>query len=309
MEIQQINLENIGCFANRVFDFSNLTVVFGENRSGKSTLVYALFFALFGGHLHKNLKLTDLCRKGERIGTATLKFSENLAEYKLHRSTMGMPGLYRKSEEHKTWHPIAMNQLDDLKEYVPVSAQVASLTSFFREGELIYFLQDIPQYNKTLLQSLLGIDQVFIVRSRFKKAVTIAKEAKKAVRHAAPRENIDPIALELFRKKVAESEKGFQLADEEYKKLLENKNQTIDPNLFKLLQKQYDEKKETLDTAFKSRKKYLRLMNWRKRSSMWKNGWLRRVLSYSAKMKFSVGSAVVSRKRKICSCALSDWCV
>ncbi len=70
MEIQRLTLENIGCFTHRTFDFSNMTVIFGENRTGKSTLVYAVFFAIFGEHLHKSLKLEDLCRKGEAFERA-----------------------------------------------------------------------------------------------------------------------------------------------------------------------------------------------------------------------------------------------
>ena len=76
MEIQQMKLKNIGCFTERTFDFSDLTVIVGDNRTGKSTLVHAIFFAIFGRHLHASLKPEDLCSKGEKFGTAIMYFSK-----------------------------------------------------------------------------------------------------------------------------------------------------------------------------------------------------------------------------------------
>lgn len=250
MEIQQLRVENIGCFPERTFDFSNPTVIFGENRTGKSTLVYALYFALFGNHLHGGLKPQDLCRKGERIGTTTLYFHKNQTMCKMSRSTSGVPVLYTRSEENMTWQPV---RPENLKNHVSIPAEVASLTSFFREGELIYFLQDIPKYNQTLLQNLIGIDEVFVVRSRFKKAHTIAREAQKNIQKTASHKGVDVETLQLSRKQMAELEKEFQRIDSDYKQLLEQRKPSIDPNMVKLLQKQYDEKKKEFHSALQLR--------------------------------------------------------
>ncbi len=75
MKIRRAELENIGCYVSRSFDFGDLTVVRGENRTGKSALIYALFFGLFGTHLHSGLKTLDLALQGSRpSGTAILDF-------------------------------------------------------------------------------------------------------------------------------------------------------------------------------------------------------------------------------------------
>ncbi|MDM8523124.1 AAA family ATPase [Desulfococcaceae bacterium HSG8] len=251
MEIRQLRLENIGCFKDQQFDFSNLTVVHGENRAGKSTLVYAIFFALFGIHLHKSLRLEDLCRKGEKFGTLTLYLNTDHMEcYKLRRSTVGMPGIYAKSED-MTWQPLSSDSLTDWKSYIPVSSEVASLSSFFREGELIYFLQDIPKYNKTLLQSLIGIDDVAILQSRLKKTLAMAREALKITRKAIPEKPVTYNILEESRKKVAELEKEFQIVEKKYKSI------SADPGILRFLKKlheQCEEKKKRLENALKLKK-------------------------------------------------------
>ncbi len=74
MKIESINLENIGCFSEKQIDFDKLTIIYGENRKGKTTLIYALYFALFGLHLNARLSIKDLCKKGERGGGATIRF-------------------------------------------------------------------------------------------------------------------------------------------------------------------------------------------------------------------------------------------
>ncbi len=249
MKIQQLRLENIGCFTDKTFDFSNLTVIFGENRTGKSTVVYALYFALFGAHLHKGLRLEDLCRKGERTGVSALFFNKDYTEYKLRRSTSGMPGIYTNSEGGD-WQPVISDNPGDFRKYISISEEVASLTSFFREGELIYFLEDIPKYNKTLLEKLIGIDNALIVRSRFKKTFERAREAKSIIKKTVPEKYANYHALPPLRNEIAELEQKYQQAEQEHKKL-----SSADPNTFTLLQKQYEEKKKALDSVLETKEK------------------------------------------------------
>jgi DNA repair exonuclease SbcCD ATPase subunit len=255
MEIQRVALETIGCFEEQQFDFSNLTVIFGENRTGKSTLVYSLFFALFGIHLHKALKPEDLCQKGRQFGIATLYFNKAGEACKLRRSTIGTPGIYTKSEDG-AWDPVYADVPAGLNRYIPISAEVASLSSFFREGELIYFLQDIPKYNKTLLQSLIGIDEALIVQSRFRKVSNIAKDGfvnikrqKEAIQKEFPRGAINYHTPEQLKKGVSELELKYQAVQKEKEKI------ALEPERFKSLQQRNEEKKTALETALKSKEK------------------------------------------------------
>lgn len=241
MELERFTIKNIGCFEEKTFDFSNLTVVFGENRTGKSTLVYALFFALFGRHLNSHLRLKDLCQKGRDFGLAELDFNNNKNMYFLRQFTDRMPEMFIRSGNEL--NPVSLNAPEDIKTYIPIDPETASLTSFFRESELIYFLQDIPKYNKTLLQSLVGMDQALIVRSRFKKALAKARDFRKLIFNAAPKKKIDILSMELSKRKIEEAEKELNNIEIKYRTLTVNKSQ--DSEIYKLLQKQYNDKKSS----------------------------------------------------------------
>lgn len=252
MKIRRAELENIGCYVSRSFDFGDLTVIRGENRAGKSTLIYALFFALFGTHLHSGLKSSDLCRKGQTFGTAILDFEAGDRSFRLKRSTQGGPALYARSADAEDWRPEIPDHLQT--DPIGISAEVASLTSFFREGELIYFLQDIPRYNKTLLQNLVQMDDVLIVQSRFKKALVLAREENKALHQACPQKEVTALSLEEHKKQAEALEAERTRIDAELKNLSEYAGKAMDPNLFKLLQQRRDEKKGALEAASAQRK-------------------------------------------------------
>ncbi|MEZ4529252.1 MAG: AAA family ATPase [Desulfobacterales bacterium] len=219
MRVESLELKHIGCFAEKHLRFSDLTVIYGENRTGKSTLVYALFFALFGKHLNPQLRVQDLCRKGEKSGSVTVCFAQNKERFRLCRSTEHMPSLARKSEGADLWQPVANDFAEILHNVIPSAPETASLTSFFRESELIHFLQDVPRYDKTLVQSMTGMDRVQILRSAFKKALGKAKEYRKAIRNSAPKRTDDPLQAELVRRQLLQAEKELRHLDGEYEQL------------------------------------------------------------------------------------------
>jgi len=255
MNIEYVDLENIGCHRHRKIDFSDLTVVYGENRTGKSTLVYALFFALFGSHLHKSLKTADLCRIGEQFGTASVGFREGKTHGKLSRPTTGIPLLQVRTEADPAWNVVSADDPVEFRKYIPWSADIASLTSFFREGELIYFLQDIPKYDKTLLQNMIEMDDVLIVRSRFNKCLKMAREEKKALHKAQPNHPVSSITLSDQQKLIADLEKELEAVNAEHRNLSEYQDKPVDPAVFRLLKQQVEENRKALDTAAAKRQK------------------------------------------------------
>lgn len=251
MKITRLKAEHIGCFSKKTFDFSDLTVIYGENRSGKSTLIYALYYALFGKHLNMTLSAPDLCQKGEKFGAATLYFSGEETSCQLWRSTLGTQAFSILSEDGISWN--SSDQLDSLKPYVPIPADVASLTSFFREGELIYFLKDIPKYNKTLLQQILEMDDIFILQTRFKKAGSIAKEKRKNILDSFSPRIPTHLDLNNSRKEAQSLEKKLQETDQEIKRLSTVLGKSTDPQLLMILQMACDEIKLEMESIEKAK--------------------------------------------------------
>lgn len=250
MKLSRLTLADIGCFEKKNVDFSPLTVVFGENRTGKSTLVAGLYFALYGRHLSTGLTIKDLCRKGAESGITTLRFKEGDAVYQLRRSTDRLPRLFQEPAknggENEDAIPVPIDDPEARVPVIPVPHDIAALGSFFREGELIYFLQDIPRYNQTLLQQMIGLDDVMLVRSRFKKALGKAKTFRRGVLNAAPKGGLDPLNLELNRRQLAESEQAMQRVETAIQGLLQTAG--ADPAVRKLLAQQLRNKRKSLES-------------------------------------------------------------
>lgn len=242
MRITGLELNHLGCFEERSFRFDPLTVIHGDNRTGKSTLVYALYFALYGRHLNTALKPSDLCRKGRPSGVATLDFSLDANDYRAIQSTAKLPKLFAQSNGE--WTPLSPNHPDPLTELLPASAEAAALSSFFRESELLYFLQEMPKYNKTLLQTLIRMDNALILASRFKKALNRAREVRKAIADAGLKTSPDPLNLELAHRSLAAARKALADTEETLAKLLTTE---ADPTALRLLTQRHAEKKGARD--------------------------------------------------------------
>ncbi len=256
MKIRQLKLKNVGCLADRTVDFSDLTMIYGENRSGKSTLVYAIFFALFGKHLNSSLRRQDLCRIGEKNASFDLILEEKGEPFRVRRFTDRLPRIYRKEGEE--WTAEGGNAAEILQKLIPPAPETAALTSFFRESELIYFLQEVPRYGKTLMQSFIGIDRVLILRSVFKKAYTRAREYRKGVLNAAPGQKPDPLQTELIRRQLELAETDLKKRDSDYERLLQPAS---DQQLrYRMQQEQYKEKAAELDKLQKKQTASLPLL-------------------------------------------------
>ncbi|MFH0994575.1 MAG: AAA family ATPase [Pseudomonadota bacterium] len=253
MKIDQLKVEHIGCYSGTSFQFSDLTVIYGENRAGKSTLIYALYYALFGKHLNTTLSVPDLCRKGEKFGAVTLRFSRQEKSCQLWRSTLGTVALSELSEDGVSWDSLVQDPSESLKPYVPIPSDVASLTSFFREGELIYFLKDIPKYNKTLLQQILEMDDIFILQTRFKKAAAISKEKRKDLQAETAANTATALNPVKAQKEAEDLEKEIGETDAEIKFLSAASGSFSDPQLRIILQRTCDEKKSEIASIEKAR--------------------------------------------------------
>ena len=247
MNIEQVHLTNIGCYPERTFDLENLTVIHGENRTGKSTFVYALFFGLFGGHINEQLKISDLARIGEPYGITRLVLKKSGEKYQLKRTTGGTPDLLKWSAEKEDWAPIDGYDPGDLHRFVPISPEMASLTSFFREGELIYFLRDIPKYNNTLLQNLVQMGNIFVTQSRFKKALQMAKEEKSRYQKQLPEKLVGEKNIEDAVKTADALGKQLEEMDQE----LQTLTLISSPETLAALEKRSAEAKAALDETLR----------------------------------------------------------
>ncbi len=246
MKLLSAQLTNIGCYSEKEFHFENLTLVHGENRSGKSTLVYALFWALFGKHLQPGLQPKDLCRQGTADTRIELAFTDLGITRRLERSAIRTVGLFSK-------HPVSAEDNQSLSLDKPdepitrIPSDVGALTSFFREGEMISFLADVSRYQRTMLEKMLKMDNVFVLRNRITKAIGLARNEQKNIRSSAPPGGIDDLALTTHRKQLASLETEFLQVDTEIRKLSQSPNSRVDYRLVDFLKHSLQEKQRDLD--------------------------------------------------------------
>jgi len=97
MILKSIHLENIRSYVNETVNFPMGAILFeGDIRSGKSTILYATEFALFG---LGSLRGTFLLRNGTKEGSVTLVFEVDGAEYTVHRGLKRRGKSVQQSEE------------------------------------------------------------------------------------------------------------------------------------------------------------------------------------------------------------------
>lgn len=243
MRIKKLLLKDLGHFDEKTFTLNDLTVVYGENRTGKSTFVYSLYFALFGKHLHSGLRPEDLCQKGKRFGESKVIFEEKKQNYKLTSPTNSISKLSFFKEN--SWQDFSNFELSKI---IPLEHDISALTSFFREGELIYFLQDLPRYNKTLLENLIGSNELQAVRAKFKKVRKFAKEQTQDSKlNQLPQGIFEKLEkLENQRKELQEK---YQIVDENYENNLKFANQnkqTVNYEMLKILKLSFEKSKKEL---------------------------------------------------------------
>lgn len=84
MYIKKLSLKNFKCFENKEFNFDNLNFISGTNGSGKSTIIEAIIFALFG-YTSQSL-LSDIpTRNRSKSCTSELLIEENKHLYRIIR--------------------------------------------------------------------------------------------------------------------------------------------------------------------------------------------------------------------------------
>lgn len=177
MKLQRVILKNVGVFQGvRAFDLDeNVVVIYGNNFSGKTTLVRALYFALCGKVFTGGIKATGLITSGESSATAGVVYAYNNDVYRLYRSTKG--DLKTERYQGEQWRPLnsAQSPLPALNPYQ------WQMSCFLHEEELGEFLTKIPSKRRDLLNQLLGIDRLLSVQQAFIKVRRLAKRLEKAV--------------------------------------------------------------------------------------------------------------------------------
>jgi DNA repair exonuclease SbcCD ATPase subunit len=176
MKLEKIIVKNFGLYREqRHFELSNnLTVFYGANFSGKSTLAKAIYFALTGKALSAGLKPPALASANAASGTAGLFYQHRQNQFRIYRSTKG--DLQIDLADGEKWQRCAENAATALPR---LNFQQWRTGCFLHEDELGEFLVQPPASRRDLLNQLLGVESLLKAQELFIQVRRLAKRREK----------------------------------------------------------------------------------------------------------------------------------
>jgi len=167
--IRNIELVDFLAHSNTKLEFENDATVFvGDNGAGKSSIIDAITFSLFGEHTRKNNK--GLIRTGANQGFAKIEFSANGKNYQAIRKIDSKGTLTAQFAEDVNGKliPIAEGERKQfgesmtkhVEETLGMDFEKLKIASVVQQGELNSIIKAKPKEFKELLNTIIGIDKL-----------------------------------------------------------------------------------------------------------------------------------------------------
>lgn len=169
-------------------EFGNgVTVFVGQNGAGKSSIIDAITFALFGQHTRKSNK--GLIKRGANQGFAKVEFNINGKQYQAVRKIDNKGGLAAKFSENVNdkFLEIAAGErkqfgesmTQEVEKTIGLGFEKLKIASIVQQGELNAIIKAKPKEFKELLNAIIGIDKLDIASEAMK---TITKNFREKIR-------------------------------------------------------------------------------------------------------------------------------
>jgi len=169
MKLNYLETKDIGILPGiKRFDFHNqLTIIYGPNFSGKSTLAASLYFALCGKPPMEGVKPKDFLSQDIETAYVKLSFEENELNGSITRIIGKIPRNTKRVNETHASH------LPDLE------PDQWRLGYFLKEEEIADFISRTPSSRRDLMYRLLGIDRLMDVQKQIIRARRLTKREEK----------------------------------------------------------------------------------------------------------------------------------
>tara|TARA_B100000073_G_scaffold83272_1_gene63887 strand:- start:190 stop:2271 length:2082 start_codon:yes stop_codon:yes gene_type:complete len=224
--IHSIELIDFLAHHDTKLDFSNDATVFvGQNGAGKSSIIDAITFSLFGTHMRKNNK--SLIRRGANKSLVKVDFSANGKNYRTIRQidakgTLTAQFLEKNGEE---FIPIAEGErkqfgesmTEEVEKVLGINFEKLKIASIVQQGELNAIIKAKPKEFKELLNTIIGIDRLDIAVESMKE---VLKEFRKDIQ---AKHDFDDTQIEQLENKINEFENEINNSKPMMEKLEEEK--------------------------------------------------------------------------------------
>jgi len=186
--ITSIELGDFLSHSETKLNFENgVTVFVGDNGAGKSSMIDALTFALFGQHTRKSNK--GLIKRGATQGFSKVEFTINGKQYQAVRKVDSKGGLAAKFSEKVNDEIIEIaagerkqfgeSMTHEIEKIIGLNFEKLKIASIVQQGELNSIIKAKPKEFKELLNAVIGIDKLDVASNSMKE---VTKEFREKIR-------------------------------------------------------------------------------------------------------------------------------
>jgi len=186
--ITSIELGDFLSHSETKLEFGNgVTVFVGQNGAGKSSIIDAITFALFGQHTRKSNK--GLIKRGASQGFAKVEFNVNGKQYQAVRKIDNKGGLAAKFTQkiNGEFLEIAAGErkqfgesmTHEVEKIIGLDFEKLKIASIVQQGQLNTIIKAKPKEFKELLNAVIGIDKLDVASEAMK---TVNKNFREKIR-------------------------------------------------------------------------------------------------------------------------------
>ncbi len=183
--ISTVELGDFLSHSETKLDFENgVTVFVGQNGAGKSSIIDALTFALFGQHTRKSNK--GLIKRGATQGFSKVEFTINGKKYQAVRKIDSKGVLAAKLSEKSDDNTIEIaagerkqfgeSMTNEIEKIIGLDFEKLKIASIVQQGELNSIIKAKPKEFKELLNAVIGIDKLDVASNSMKEAIKEFRE-------------------------------------------------------------------------------------------------------------------------------------
>lgn len=275
MKVNNITLKNFQSYEKESVNFEEgVSILYGRNGAGKSSLLRAMFCSLFQSKAvneMKGIEIGDLVSKGAKTSEVRMEFESDGKEYeslwKFEVDDEGNAGTKKCYIKHNGKTISGVRDVNKFveEEITGMDAKSYTNSSYIQQSELTALINSGVKERKKIFDGLLGLDKIEDYKKRAIKARREAKSSRN--KYEGKREEIQRQLNEKknFKQlKQTHKELKSQKSEEEQKlKELTNKKQEIKNKIDKLrerrekessLLKELEEKEDLLDKKKEKKK-------------------------------------------------------
>ncbi len=226
--IRNIELVDFLSHSDTKLEFdSGATVFVGENGAGKSSIIDAITFSLFGEHTRKNNK--GLIRRGANQGFAKIEFSANGKNYQAIRKidskgtltaqfTENVDGKYSTIAEGER-KQFGESMTKHVEEAFAIDFEKLQIASIVQQGELNSIIKAKPKEFKELLNAIIGIDKLDTALTSMR---TVQREFRTSIQEKF---GYDDTQIQFIENKITESKNELDNAQPKLEDLAKEKKE------------------------------------------------------------------------------------